>query len=178
MVVLWGGAAGSRTPVQTGNQYGFYMHIRLLVVGIRLASGSRPEPYSLESSLWPRERTSNYPGLNGTPYTATNLEQITAGYLAPNHLGSGITLHPSNGLGSESKIIIAYCCLRSGLTSYISKLGMLTYPFYLLSIPNDPSITRVSCVGVSVVCKITKIIPERINLYIYPGRITLHTTSN
>jgi len=114
------------------------MLIHLLVVGIRLASGSRPEPYSLESSLWPRERTSNYPGLNGTPYTATNLEQITAGYLAPNHLGSGITLHPSNGLGSESKIIIAYCCLRSGLTSYISKLGMLTYPFYLLSKPNSP----------------------------------------
>ncbi len=63
------------------------MLIRLLVVGIRLASGSRPEPYSLESSLWPRERASGYPGLNGTPYTVTNLEQITAGYLAPNHLG-------------------------------------------------------------------------------------------
>ena len=86
------GAAGSRTPVQTGNQYGFYMLIRLLVVRIRLASGSRPEPYSLESSLWPRERASGYPGLNGTPYTVTNLEQITAGYLAPNHLGPGIKL--------------------------------------------------------------------------------------
>jgi len=136
--VFFSGAAGSRTPVQTGNQYGFYMLIRLLVVGIRLAIGSRPEPYSPESSLWPRERASNYPGLNGTPYTVTNLEKTTAGYLAPNHLGLGIKLHPSNGLGSESKIIIAYCCLRSGFTSYISKLGMLTYPFYLLSKPNSP----------------------------------------
>ena len=84
------GAAGSRTPVQTGNRYGFYMLIRLLVVGIRLASGSRPGPYSLESSPWPRERASDYPGLDGTPYTVTNLEQITAGYLVPGHLGLGI----------------------------------------------------------------------------------------
>ena len=83
------GAAGSRTPVQTGNQYGFYMLILLLVVGDRLARGSRPEPYSPEISPWPRERASDYPGLDGTPYTVTDLEQGTAGYLAPNHLGSG-----------------------------------------------------------------------------------------
>jgi hypothetical protein len=108
--------AGSRTPVQTGNQYGFYMLILLLVVGDRLARGSRPEPYSPESSPWPRERASDYPGLDGTPYTVTDLEQGTAGYLAPNHLGSGIKLYPSNGLSSKSKIIFANCSLRSLFT--------------------------------------------------------------
>ncbi len=114
------------------------MLIRLLVVGIRLANGSRPEPYSPESSPWPRERASDYPGLDGTPYTVTDLEQSTAGYPVPCPLGGGLSCYPSNGLGSESKIIIANCCLRSGFTSYISKLGMLTYPFYLLSKPVSP----------------------------------------
>ena len=41
------GAGGSRTLVQTGNPYVFYMLSRELVVGIRLASGGRPCPYSL-----------------------------------------------------------------------------------------------------------------------------------
>ena len=35
------------------------MLIRLLIVGIRLASGSRPEPYSLESSPWPRDKATD-----------------------------------------------------------------------------------------------------------------------
>ena len=84
---FFSGAGGSRTLVQTGNQYGFYMRILLLVVGIRLARGSRPEPYSPESSPWPRERASDYPGLDGTPYTVPDLEESTAGYLVLCPLG-------------------------------------------------------------------------------------------
>ncbi len=114
------------------------MLILLLVVGRGLARGSRPFPYSPEISSWPRERASDYPGLDGTPYTVADPEQTTAGYPAPHHLGRGIKLYPSNGLSSESKLVIAYCCLRSGFTSYISKLGMLAYPFYLLSNPYSP----------------------------------------
>ena len=79
VLVFQSGAGGSRTLVQTGNQYGFYMLILLLIVGRGLAKGSRPSPYSPESSPWPRERASDYPGLDGTPYTVTDLEQITAG---------------------------------------------------------------------------------------------------
>jgi len=88
------------------------MLILLLVVGRRLAKGSRSFPYSLESSPWPRERTSDYPGLDGTPYTVIDPEQTTAEYPAPHHLGRGIKLYPSNGLSSKSKIIIAYCVLK------------------------------------------------------------------
>jgi hypothetical protein len=132
------GVAGSRTPVQTGNRYGFYMLILLLVVGRRLAKGSRPFPYSPESSLWPRERASNYPGLDGTPYTAADPAQAPAGYPVPCPLGGGLSYNPSDGLSSESKISIANYCLRPLFTGCASKPCMLTYPFYLLSKPNDP----------------------------------------
>jgi hypothetical protein len=91
-VAAFCGVAGSRTRVQTRNPSGFYMLILLLVVGRGLAKGSRSFPYSLESSPWPRERASDYPGLDGTPYTVADLEQITAGYLAPHHLGRGMKL--------------------------------------------------------------------------------------
>lgn len=85
-----GGVAGSRTRVQTGNPYGFYMLILLLIVGKELVKGSRLNPYSPESSPWPREKASDYPGPDGTPYTVSDLEQLTAGYPVPCLLGRGI----------------------------------------------------------------------------------------
>ena len=87
-----GGAAGSRTPVQTGNQYGFYMLILLLIVGKKLAEGSRPFPYSPEISRWPRERASHYPYLDGTPYTTPGKEVDAAEYPVSCHLGQVIKL--------------------------------------------------------------------------------------
>ena len=68
------GAGGSRTLVQTGNQYGFYMLILLLVVGKRLVTGDRSDPYFPENSRGPRNLAFGYLDLNGTPYTAPNLE--------------------------------------------------------------------------------------------------------
>jgi hypothetical protein len=42
-----GGAGGSRTRVQTRNQYAFYMLILLLIFEMGLVTGDRPQPYFL-----------------------------------------------------------------------------------------------------------------------------------
>lgn len=123
------------------------MLILLLFVGGRLAKGSRPAPYSPGSSPWPRERASGYPGLDGTPYTEADPEQAPAGYPVPCPWGGGLSYNPSDGSSSESKLIIANYGLKPLFTSYVPQLGMLAYPFYLLSKPNDP---RMVCVRVRV----------------------------
>ena len=83
------GAGGSRTLVQTGNQYGFYMHILLLVVGNRLVTGNRSDPYFPENSPGTRNLSFGYPGLNGTPYARPNQEEGPAGYPAPDQPRAG-----------------------------------------------------------------------------------------
>ena len=44
------GAAGSRTPVQTPQQYAFYMLILLLIFVLREETDIRAQPYLFESS--------------------------------------------------------------------------------------------------------------------------------
>ena len=88
-VFITSGAGGSRTLVQTGNQYGFYMLILLLVVGKRLVTGNRSDPYFPENSRGTRNLSFGYPGLNGTPYTVPNPDQGTAGYPAPDQPRAG-----------------------------------------------------------------------------------------
>lgn len=136
------------------------MLILLLIVGKRLAKGSRPFPYSPGSSPRPRERASGYPGLDGTPFTATDPAQAAAGYPVPCPSGGGLSYHPSDGLSSESKISIANYCLRPLFAGCASKPGMLPYPFYLLSKPNDPRFIRAWARVCVCGYKNTKIVPE------------------
>ena len=89
MVVPWSGAGGSRTLVQTENRYGFYMLILLLIVGNRLVTGNRSDPYFPENSRGTRNLSFGYPGLNGTPYALPNREESSAGYPVPNQPRAG-----------------------------------------------------------------------------------------
>jgi len=65
-VIKLGGTGGSRTRVQTGKPYVFYMLIPDLVFVCQLDQGHRPAPYLLNFARGP-ELSANYPSIAAPP---------------------------------------------------------------------------------------------------------------